>query len=89
MTSAALVRKAKPINVREAQARLSQLIGSKMVMSHGKPVSFLIPYEEMLDLLEMLGDLKGRSEYETGKATPAERLFVRWGLSAPRGRIRE
>lgn len=86
MTSAALLRKAKPINVREAQARLSQLIGSKMpslVMSHGKPVSFLIPYEEMLDLLEMLEDLKGRSEYETGKAIPAERLFVRWGSECP------
>ena len=47
-----LVRKAKPVNVREAQAQLSKLIRSKsptMVLSHGKPVSFLVPYEDMLN----------------------------------------
>ena len=93
MTTAALLRKAKPVNVREAQARLSQLISSKMpslVLSHGKPVSFLIPYDEMLDLVEMLEDLKdqnllkeiakARTEYGRGKAVSAERLFKRMGL---------
>jgi antitoxin (DNA-binding transcriptional repressor) of toxin-antitoxin stability system len=93
MTTAALLRKAKPVNVREAQARLSKLISSKMpslVLSHGKPVSFLMPYDEMLDLVEMLEDLKdqkllkeiakARTEYAQGKAIPVERMFRRMGL---------
>jgi antitoxin (DNA-binding transcriptional repressor) of toxin-antitoxin stability system len=93
MTTATLLRKAKPVNVREAQARLSRLISSKMpslVLSHGKPVSFLMPYDEMLDLVEMVEDLKdqkllkeiakARAEYDRGKAVPAERLFKRMGL---------
>lgn len=93
MTTASLLRKAKPVNVREAQAKLSQLIRSKapsMVFSHGKPVSFLIPYEEMLDLVELLDELKdkkllqeiarARSEYAKGKSVPAERLFKKMGL---------
>ncbi len=93
MTVASLLRKAKPVNVREAQAKLSQLIRSKspsMVLSHGKPVSFLVPYEEMLDLLDMLEELKdakllqeiarARGEYASGKAIPVERLFKKIAL---------
>ena len=88
MTALSFLRKAKPVNVREAQARLSQLIKSKspsMVVSHGKPVSFLVPYEEMLDLVELLDELKdrklleeiarARADYAKGKSVPAERLF--------------
>ncbi len=93
MTTTSLLRKAKPVNVREAQATLSKLIRSKstsMVLSHGKPVSVLVPYEEMLDLLETLDELKdkrllqeiarARAEYGQGKAVPAERLFRKMGL---------
>ena len=93
MTTKSLLRQAKPVNVREAQAKLSHLIRSKtpsLVLSHGKPVSFLVPYEEMLDLLEMLDELKNqrlleeiarsRSEYATGKAVSAEKLFKKMGL---------
>jgi antitoxin (DNA-binding transcriptional repressor) of toxin-antitoxin stability system len=93
MTVVSLLRKAKPVNVREAQAKLSQLIRSKspsMVLSHGKPVSFLVPYEEMLDLVEMLDELKdtkllheiarARGEYARGKSVPAERLLRKMGL---------
>lgn len=92
MTTAALLRKARPVNVREAQAKLSQLIRSKMpslVLSHGKPMSFLVPYDEMLDLLEMLEELKdqkllkelalARAEYTQGKAVPVERLLRKMG----------
>jgi len=88
-----LLRKAKPVNVREAQARLSKLIRSKstsMVLSHGRPVSFLVPYEDMLDLVDTLDELKdskllreiekGRAEYAQGRAVPAERLFKKMGL---------
>ena len=93
MSSANLLRKAKPVNVRQAQAQLSRLIRSKspsMVLSHGKPVSFLVPYEDMLDLVETLDELKdmkllgeigrARTEYAKGKAVPAERLFRKVGL---------
>ena len=93
MSSTNLLRKAKPVNVREAQAQLSKLIRSKlpsMVLSHGKPVSFLVPYEDMLDLVESLEELKdkkllgeiarARIEYAQGKAVPAERLFKKMGL---------
>jgi len=93
MTIKSLLRQSKPVNVREAQARLSRLIRSKrpsLVLSHGKPVSFLVPYEEMLDLVEMLDELKdqklleeialARSEYKEGKEVPAERLFRKMGL---------
>ena len=93
MSSSALFRKAKPVNVREAQAQLSKLIRSKspsMVLSHGKPVSFLVPYEDMLDLVETLDELKdkamlremarARADYAQGKAVPVERLFKKMGL---------
>jgi antitoxin (DNA-binding transcriptional repressor) of toxin-antitoxin stability system len=93
MSSTNLLRKAKPVNVREAQARLSKLIRSKspsMVLSHGKPVSFLVPYEDMLDLVESLDELKdrkllgeinrARAEYAQGKGVPAERLFKKMGF---------
>ena len=93
MTAASFLRKAKPVNVREAQARLSRLIRSKapsMVLSHGKPVSFLVPYEDMLELVETLDELKdkrllgeierARTEYRQGKTVPAERLFKKLGL---------
>ena len=88
-----LLRKAKPVNVREAQAQLSKLIKSKspsMVLSHGKPVSFLVPYEDMLDLVETLDELKdrkllgkielARKDYMQEKAVPAERLFRKMGV---------
>lgn len=81
MSSSHLLRKTKPVNVREAQAQLSKLIRSKfpsMVLSHGKPVSFLVPYEDMLDLVEtpdelkdkrLLGEIeRARAEYAQGES---------------------
>ena len=93
MSANNLLRKAKPVNVREAQAHLSKLIRSKspsMVLSHGKPVSFLVPYEDMLDLVETLDELKdkkllgeierARKDYAQGRAVPADLLFKKMGL---------
>jgi len=61
-----------------------------MVLSHGKPVSFLIPYEDMLNLVDTLDELKdkkllgeierARIEYGQGKAVPVERLFRKMGV---------
>lgn len=90
MSATNLLRKAKPVNVRAAQAQRSKLIRSKspsMVLSHGKPGSFLVPDEDMLDLIESLDKLKdkkllrARMEYTQGKAVPAERLFKKLGYS--------
>ncbi len=93
MSATNFLQKAKPVNVREAQAQLSKLIRSKtpsMILYHAKPVSFLVPYEDMLDLVETLDELKdkkilgeierARKEYAEGKAVPAEQLFKKMGL---------
>ncbi len=93
MNSTNLLRNAKPVNVREAQAQLSKLIRSKspsIVLSHGKPVSFLVPYDDMLDVVEALDELKdqlllkemedARTDYARGEAVPADRLFKKLGL---------
>jgi len=93
VTTKSILRESKPVNVREAQAGLSRLIKMKkpsLVLSRGKPVSFLVPYEDMLDLLEMLDDLKdktlleeisrARTEYIDGKEVSAEKLFRKMGL---------
>ncbi|OGW82729.1 MAG: hypothetical protein A2Z83_07935 [Omnitrophica bacterium GWA2_52_8] len=54
------------------------------VTDHGKPVKAMIPYEVLLELLEMLEELKdknliqevaqGRKEYQEGGWVPASRL---------------
>jgi hypothetical protein len=61
-----------------------------MDLPHGDPISFLVPYEDMLDLVEthdelkdkkLLGEIeRARAEYNQGKSVPAERLFKRIGL---------
>ena len=93
VTSRALLRKAKSVGVREAQAKLSRLIESRspsIITSHGIPKSFLIAYDDMLDILEVLEELKdkrlieeiarARREYEEGLSVPAERLFKKLGF---------
>lgn len=88
MSTKTLLKEAKPVNVREAQAKLSKLISSKepsLVLSHGKPVSFLIPYDEMLDLLDLIDELKdkllleqiaeARKAYIQGEEVSAEKIF--------------
>ncbi len=89
MSAINLLRKAKPVSLREAQSQLSKLIKSKelsVFLSHGKPVSFLVPYEDMLDLVENLDELqdkkllqeiaRARKDYAQGRAVPAERLLA-------------
>ncbi len=93
MSATNLVRTAKPVKVRDAQAQLSKLIRSKsptVVLSHGKPVSFLVPYEDMLNLVDTLNELKdkkllaeierARTEYARGKEVPPKRLFKKMGF---------
>ncbi len=89
MSASNLLRNVKPVNLREARGQLSKLIRSKelsVFLSKGKPVSFLVPYEDMLDLVETLDQLqdkkllqeitRARKEYAQGKAVSAERLLT-------------
>lgn len=93
VTSRALLKKAKSVGVREAQAKLSRLVESKspaIITSHGIPKSFLISYDDMLEILEVLEELKdkrlieeiarARKEYEEGLFVPVERVFKKLGF---------
>jgi hypothetical protein len=61
-----------------------------MVLSYWKPISFLVPCEDMLELVDSLKELKdkklleeiarGRMEYDQGKAVPAECLLKKMGF---------
>ncbi len=88
MSTKNILQKAQAVNVREAQAQLSKLIRSEtpsMILFDGKPVSVLVPYEDMVDLVEILDELtdnkllgeikRARKEYVKGKAVPAEHLL--------------
>ncbi len=83
-----LLQKANAVDVREAQAQLSILIRSKTpskILLGGKPVSVLVPYEDMLNLVEVLDELtddkflgeikRARKEYAQGKTVSAEHLL--------------
>lgn len=93
VTSRALLKKAKSVGVREDRAKLSRLVGSSspaIITSHGISKSFLISYDDMLEILEVLEELKdkrlieeiarARKEYEEGPFVPAERLFKKLGF---------
>ena len=61
-----------------------------MDMPHGKPISFFVSYEDRLDLIETVDELKdkkllgeierARVEYKQDQSVPAERLFKKMGL---------
>ncbi len=93
ITARSLLRKAKPVGVREAQATLSRLVESSepaVITSHGEPKCFLISYDDMLEILDVLEELKdkrlieeiasARREYEEDLSVPAERLFKKLGF---------
>lgn len=67
-----LLQKSKAVNVREAQAQLSKLIRYKTpstISLDGKPVSFQIPYEDMLGLVEILDELTDKKRFWRSKAS--------------------
>ncbi len=83
-----LLQKSNVVDVREAQAQLSKLIRSKTpskILLDGKPMSVLVPYEDMLNLVEVLDELtddkflgeikRARKEYAKGKTVSAEHLL--------------
>ncbi|MBI4711178.1 MAG: hypothetical protein HY767_01770 [Candidatus Omnitrophica bacterium] len=87
MTVMGLVRGGMHIGVRELRENLAQVLKSPrtyFVTDHGKPVRAVLSYPVLLELLEMLEELKdknlirevsqGRDEYQRGGWVPASRL---------------
>ena len=87
MTVMGLVREGMHIGVRELRENLARVLKSPrtyFVTDHGKPVRAVLSYPVLLELLEMLEELKdknlirevsqGRDEYRKGGWVPAGRL---------------
>ena len=87
MTAIGFVKEGKYVGVRELRGNLSRMLKSRQsyfVTDHGKPVKAMIPYGILLELLEILEELKdknliqeiaqGRKEYREGGWVPASRL---------------
>ena len=81
--------KAPHIGVRELKNHLSQMLkkrGSLVVTDHGRPVNVILPYDEMLDLLDLLEEVydpavleavrEGRAAVGKGsQGVPVRKLF--------------
>lgn len=87
MNTSRLVKDAKYVGVREFRENLAKVVKSRhfvFVTDHGKPVKAMIPYGTLLELMEVLSELKdkallqeikqGREEYQAGGWIPASRL---------------
>ena len=87
MTAIGFVKEGKYLGTRELRTNLAKILKSRQayfVTDHGKPVKAMIPYEVLLELLEILEELKdkaliqevtqGRKEYAAGGWIPATRL---------------
>ena len=87
MTVMGLVREGMHIGVRQLRENLARVLKSPrtyFVTDHGKPVRAVLSYPVLLELLEMLEELKdknlvrevaqGRDEYRSGGWVPAKRL---------------
>lgn len=81
------VKEGKYLGARELRANLAKVLKSRQayfVTDHGKPVKAMIPYEVLLELLDILEELKdktliqeiaqGRKEHEAGGWVPVSRL---------------
>jgi len=82
--------KARHVGIRELKDHLSELLkeGKPLVATeHGTPKYFLVPYEEMTELVEMVEELsdahlvaqvqEARVEYRTGKWKPVSGIWKR------------
>ena len=87
MTVMGFVKDGMHIGVRELRENLAQVLKSPrtyFITDHGKPVRAVLSYPVLLELLEMLEELKdqnlirevsqGREEYRAGGWVPAKRL---------------
>ncbi len=87
MTPIGFVKEGKYVGIRELRENLADVLKSRQtyfVTDHGKPVKAMVPYEVLLELLEMIEELKdksliqevaqGRKEYQKGGWVPVKRL---------------
>ena len=91
MTAIGFVKAGKYVGVRELRTNLATVLKSRQayfVTDHGKSVKAMIPYEVLLELLEIMEELKdktlvqevaqGRKEYQQGGWVPVSRLKKRF-----------
>lgn len=93
MNLAAILR-AEHLGVKDFKTHLCQIIKTNkphVVTEHGKPKQFLIPYEEMIEIVEILEELSdikllreiqsARKSYKKNKESiPLHRLWKEIGL---------
>jgi len=85
--------KAKHVGVKSFRTHLSRFIRSQqpyIIMDRTQPQEFVIPYNEMIKLVEMLEELydpellkqiaEGRNAYRKGGWVPVSRLWQKLGL---------
>jgi len=88
--SVAGLLKAKHVGVRELKEHLSGFLkgGQPLVATdHGTPTHFVVPYGEMIEIVEMLEELsdpelvrrvqEARADQQKGGWIPASRLFAK------------
>lgn len=87
------IMKAEHVGVRELKESMSRSVRMRkprIVTVNGKPAQFMIPYQDMVELLEMFEEFKndrirtevrnGRAAYrETGRGVSAKRLWEKFG----------
>lgn len=93
MSAVSIVRNGKHIGVRELRQNLSKVVrnhNTYFVTEHGKPVRAVLSYDLLLELLELLEELKdrtllkevslGRKEYKEGGWASSHRLKKALGM---------
>lgn len=89
MSIAASLLKAPHIGIKDLKENLSKLLGSKdplVITDHGKPVDVIVPYEDMLNLIDIIEEvtdpetlatvLEGKKAVKAGaKGVPVSQLF--------------
>ncbi len=91
MSIAGEILHAEHVGIREMKVHLSMKFLKKtmIITEHGKPVSVNLPYEELMELVDILDELAdpktlqavadGRREYLKGaKGVPVERLLSKY-----------
>ena len=75
MAAISLMRQGKYIGVRDLRANLAKVMQSKdayFVTDHGKPLRAVLNYETLLELLDLVDELKDRELIRAVKESRAE-----------------
>ena len=68
MTIANALLKARSVGIRNFRNKLSKFIGKHelfIVTEHGQPASVLLPYEDMLEIVDVLDELQDKETLKT------------------------